>query len=214
MNSMTEPTNLDDRINDKPSEIVADAMVALVADNPQTPELAEDLLRFWVRRSEMTDADVTEVCRRLFPKPPTDRPGIDIADVRQLARQVAAAGFAIDPDGDPTYLVGRINVLLAEGVTPTPPESEWVQPPACPAWCTGRHQGETFGEHYRDCESEEMFVPQYGNGVACVNVATTFDRATGRATPVLVRVEDMEFTPQYARHLAVLLVRAADLIDG
>jgi len=131
-------------------------------------------------------------------------------EVRRFAARLDELGFAINPDGDPSYLVERINALLAEGVTPTPPESEWAPPPACPSWCTGRHDDDG---QFRDCSSEEMFVPQYRDGVACVDVGTTFNRATGLSTPVLVRVEDYSFNSKYARHLARLLVQAADLAD-
>lgn len=138
-------------------------------------------------------------------------PGVADVAVREFARRAEALGFAIDPAGDPTYLVERINALLAEGVTPTPPESEWSELPACPSWCTGRHDDDG---QFRDCASEEMFVPWAGDKVAVVCVESTFNRATGVSTPVQVRVEDYLFNPQYARHLARLLVRAADLIDG
>lgn len=148
--------------------------------------------------------------------PETNQTGDRIYDseVREFARRAAAHGFAIDPDGDMSYLVERINTVLAEGVTPTPPESEWVEPPACRPWCTQEHRSEQIGEPYRDCESEEMFVPQHPDRVACVNVITTFNKATGIGSPVLVRLEDLEFNSRYARQLAQLLIQAADLADS
>lgn len=203
------------------NDIVTAAITALAAFHPTDAEQVENMLLFWVRRHEMTAGDLAEIQNRMFPLDQVSSDGspekvagarIDVADVRELARRVAAAGFAINPDGDPSYLVERINELLAEGVTPTPPESEWVEFPArCAAWCTGKHV--TDGQ-FRDCESEEMFVPRHGDRVVCVNIGTTFNRATGIGTPALVRLEDYSFTPQYARHLAQLLVRAADLLDG
>jgi hypothetical protein len=145
---------------------------------------------------------------------PARTPEIKVADVRQLARRVADAGFDIDPDGDPTYLVERINALLTVGVPPTPPESEWAPFPVCPGWCTGEHRGED--EQFRDCESEEMFVPalQGGGGTICVNLGRAFNRATGLSGPEVVRLDDYEFTSQYARRLGQLLIRAADLQEA
>lgn len=131
--------------------------------------------------------------------------------VRGLATQIAELGFAINPDGDPSYLVERINTLLAEGVTPTPPESEWEQPPACRPWCTGKHVDDG---QFRDCASEETFAPRADGRVVSVNVESTFNRATSVSTPVAVRLEDYLFHPQYARHLAQLLIRAADLAES
>lgn len=145
-----------------------------------------------------------------MPEPTQNNDRINDSEVRRIAGRLAELGFAINPDGDPSYLVERINALLAEGVTPTPPESEWIQPPACQSWCTGRHNDDG---QYRECTSEEMFVPQAGDKVAVVCVETAFNRATGLGTPAQVRVEDYLFSPQYARHLARLLVRAADLIE-
>ena len=213
MNSMPETNQIDDQINDT---IVEAAMIALAAFHPETPEQAADMLLFWIRRHEMTDADVAEVTARMFPVARTleiQPNGSLVPDgtVRRLARQLADGGFAINPDGDPSYLVERINTLLAEGVEPTPPRSEWAEQPACEPWCTGEHIDDG---QFRDCTSEETFVPQANDKVVCVDVATTFNRATGLSTPVLVRVEDYSFNPQYARHLATLLVRAADLADA
>jgi hypothetical protein len=161
MNSMTEPTNNVDQINDT---IVTAAIKALAIFEPAEPEQAVDMLRFWVRRAEMTEVDLAEVQNRMFP------------------------------------IV----------------EDELAEPPACPPWCTGAHLAEHQGvPEVRQCESEEMFVPMLKNGVAGVNIERIFDRITGRYTRYdNVRLEDFEFTPQYARHLARLLVRAADLIDG
>lgn len=131
--------------------------------------------------------------------------------LRRVARQIADAGFLIDPDGDPSYLVERINTLLAEGVEPTPPESEWHQPPACKPWCTGKHDDDG---KYRDCASEDVFVPQANDHVASVCVESSFSRVTGLRTPVRVRLEDYLFNPHHARHLARLLIEAADLAES
>lgn len=49
--------------------IVQAAQIALLPFHPETPEQAADMLLFWRRRKEMTDADVAEVCARMFPKP-------------------------------------------------------------------------------------------------------------------------------------------------
>jgi hypothetical protein len=136
---------------------------------------------------------------------------IDIATVREFARRAAGWGFAIDPDGEPAYLVERINALLAEGVPPTPPESEWFEPPVCEPWCTGRHDDDG---QFRDCSSEEFFVPQADDKVAMVCVESTFNRVTSLMSPVRVRVEDFLFHPKYARQLAELLIRAADLAEA
>jgi hypothetical protein len=146
-----------------------------------------------------------------MPEPTNSGERINDRDLRELATRLADLGFAINPDGDPTYLVERINALLAQGVTPTPPESEWAQPPACPRWCTGRHVDDG---QFRDCQSEEMFVPGRDDKVVRVDVSTTFNRATGRSTPTVVRMEDTEVSAQYARHLARLLDKAADLIEA
>ncbi|WP_030437399.1 hypothetical protein [Actinoplanes subtropicus] len=215
MNSMPEPTQTGDQINDS---IRTAAAEALTAWGVASPEDTARLLQSWGRRKEMTDADVVAVLDALFPDPHavTTKSGgrIPEASIREFARRAADAGFAINPDGDPSYLVERINVLLAEGVEPTPPESEWAEPPACPAWCTGEHRSEQFGEPYRDHESPEMFVPRQEDRVACVNVVSTFNRATGLSTPVVIRVEDLEFNSRYARQLAQLIIRAADLADS
>lgn len=66
MNSMPETNQIDDQINDT---IVEAAMIALAAFHPETPEQAADMLLFWIRRHEMTDADMAEVTARMFPKP-------------------------------------------------------------------------------------------------------------------------------------------------
>jgi hypothetical protein len=191
----------------------AAAVTALEAWSVDSPERAARLLQSWARRPEMTDGDVVVVLDAMFPAgdPSEDVTRIDYSEVRRFAARLVELGCAINPDGDPTYLVERISALLAEGVTPTPPESEWAQFPACPSLCTGAHDEDG---QFRDCESEEMFVPQHGDRVVCVNVGTTFNRATGLSTPVLVRLEDHAFTPRYARRLALELIRAADLVDG
>lgn len=143
-----------------------------------------------------------------------ERPKISESELRRVANRLVDLGFAINPDGHPGYLVERINALLAEGVEPLPPESEWKPLPACPPFCAGVHPDDG---QFRDCASEEIYVPivDYDGrpGVVAVDVATTFDRATGRSTSVDVRVEDYRFTPQAARRLAVELMRAADLAE-
>lgn len=50
-------------------QIVWDAQVALANFHPETPEQVVDMLLFWRRRSELTPADIAEVCERMFPKP-------------------------------------------------------------------------------------------------------------------------------------------------
>lgn len=134
----------------------------------------------------------------------------------RIAVQLAAAGYDIDPGGDVQQLTDRINGLLAEGVEPTPPESEWRQPPACPTWCAGEHRGEEVDDRFRDCESEEMFAPTLEGGGGSISVAlgTTFDRATGQQGRIAVRLDDYQLTSQYARHLGRLLIRAADLMEA
>lgn len=89
MNSMPEPTQPDQRINDNPDyrdgyadgyvdcatltgineDIVQAAMIALAAFHPETPEQAADMLLFWRRRAELTEADIAEVGDRMFPEP-------------------------------------------------------------------------------------------------------------------------------------------------
>lgn len=184
MNSMTDPANNGEQINDSRRACLY----------PATPICLVDAENF---------------CSTHQGVHPAGR--IDDSEVRQFAGRLVELGFAINPDGDPSYLVERINTLLAEGVTPTPPESEWTQPPACPTWCTGKHDDDG---QFRDCSSEDAFVPQAGDKVAVVCVETTFNRATGRGTPVRVRLEDSLFNPHHARHLATLLMRAADLIES
>lgn len=202
---MTVPTNPTDRPSSTPTRPIVEAAVAALAlFHPTDPEQAMNMLTLWVRRDELTDSDLVEIQDRMFPEvsdscSPGTVAGINDTEVRQIAARLAELGFAIDPAGDPTYLVERINTLLSEGVTPTPPESEWSQPPACPPWCTGKHADDG---QFRDCESEDMFVPQYDDLVASVCAGTTFDRATGVSSPTLVRVEDYRFTPQYARRPA------------
>jgi hypothetical protein len=132
--------------------------------------------------------------------------------VRGIAARLADAGYDIDPTAAVALLYTRIDELLAEGSAPRIPESEWFPLPTCPGWCTGVHRGDDG--QFRDCESEETFVPQLGDHVAGVVVGATFDRATGRFGPEAVRLEDYEFSPRYARHLGRLLIRAADLLDG
>jgi len=136
--------------------------------------------------------------------------------VRGVAVQLAHAGYDIDPGGDVQQLTDRINELLAEGTEPTPPESEWRLPPACPAWCAGEHRGEEIDDRFRDCESEEMFAPTLEGGGGSISVAlgTTFDRATGEQGRIAVRLDDYQLTSQYARHLGRLLIRAADLMEA
>lgn len=97
MNSMPEPTTNSERINDtievadghvvhtccgklddeehrnfcehyrQTDSIVADAIRALTVYQPQSPQQAADMLLFWVRRHEMTDVDLAEIQRRMFP---------------------------------------------------------------------------------------------------------------------------------------------------
>lgn len=88
MNSMPEPNQTGDQINDSRTpaerlldetaarwkaesaheEIVRAAQIALAYFQPETPEQVAGLLSCWVRRPEMTDADLAEVCERMFPK--------------------------------------------------------------------------------------------------------------------------------------------------
>lgn len=66
MNSMTETTQTGDQINDT---VVEAAMIALRAFHLTAPGQVAPMLAFWIRRDEMTDADVAEVAERMFPKP-------------------------------------------------------------------------------------------------------------------------------------------------
>lgn len=66
MNSMTELTNTGDQINDT---IVQLAMIALQPFQVKEPADIAPMLLFWIHRAEMTDADVAEVAKRMFPKP-------------------------------------------------------------------------------------------------------------------------------------------------
>lgn len=136
------------------------------------------------------------------------------ATIRGVAVRLALMGYDIDPGQDVPVLHARIDELLAEGTEPTPPQSEWHRPPACPAWCAGEHRGEEIDDRFRDCESEEMFAPTVEGGGGSISVAlgTTFDRATGKQGRIAVRLDDYQLTSQYARHLGRLLIRAADLL--
>jgi hypothetical protein len=49
--------------------IVQAAMIALAYFKPTSAEEAASMLLFWVRRAEMTDADVAEVGERMFLRP-------------------------------------------------------------------------------------------------------------------------------------------------
>ncbi|MEV6348582.1 hypothetical protein [Actinoplanes sp. NPDC051851] len=190
-------------------QFVQAALSALRHLQPIDRTAAIAILSLWAHRDEI---DIERVVTYYFAGYSPAGPRISEVDLRAFASRAADLGFAIDPDGDPAYLVSRLNALLSEGVAPTPPESEWVQPPACPAWCNGTHPDDG---QFRDCSSEDTFVPQVGeNGVVSVNVETTFNRATGVRTAPKVRLEDYLLMPQYARHLGQLLIRAADLIDG
>lgn len=97
--------------------------------------------------------------------------------------------------------------------------ADLIDPPACPAWCSGEHLSEKGAAEWRDCTSEEVFLPARINGatqegVIQVDVVRTFNRMTGALSAPTVQLEDYDLTPKYARALARALVRAADLIDG
>jgi hypothetical protein len=47
--------------------VVADAIRALGPFRPTTPRQATDMLLFWVRRRELTDADMSAVTEAMFP---------------------------------------------------------------------------------------------------------------------------------------------------
>lgn len=193
------------------AELRAAAVNALAAWTVDSPEQAAQLLQSWRRWPEMLDADVAAVLEAMFPVTTVTVDGPRTRELREFARRAADAGFDIDPGASVGELTDRVNALLAEGV-PTVDESTWEDwPTSCPTWCTRRHVDDG---QFRDCTSEEMFVPQADDKVTMVCVESTFNRATGLYTPEQVRVEDYLFNSKYARHLAQLLVRAADLIDG
>jgi len=75
MNSMPEPTQTGDSINDN---IVEAATAALKAWGVASPEDAVRLLQSWARRPEMTDGDLAAVLDVLFPV--NDLPMMDCPD--------------------------------------------------------------------------------------------------------------------------------------
>lgn len=146
--------------------IVQAAITALAPFYPTDAEQVQNMLLFWVRRAEMTDVDLAEIVKRMFPL-----------------------------------------------------DEKLIAPPACPAWCTGEHLSEESSAEFRDCTSEEFFLPARINGATeagliQVDVVRTFNRMTGALLLPTVQLEDYDLTPKYARLLARALVRAADLVDG
>ncbi|MFD1366922.1 hypothetical protein [Actinoplanes sichuanensis] len=103
---------------------------------------------------------------------------------------------------------------LSEVVNRLFPDSMLVDPPACPAWCSGAHYGETVVPEIRECTSEEVYVPDLGNSAVPVDVARIFDRITGRfSRPAHVRIGEIELTSLAARAMARELNRAAALLE-
>lgn len=65
---MTVPTNPTDRPSPTPTRPIVDAAVtALALFHPTDPEQAVNMLTFWARRGELTDADIVEIQDRMFP---------------------------------------------------------------------------------------------------------------------------------------------------
>ncbi|GIF11637.1 DUF6907 domain-containing protein [Actinoplanes teichomyceticus] len=206
--------------------VINEAIKALKPFAPADREQAENMLLFWRRRAELTPETTEQVLDRLFPA--DDAPDMENPDVREGY----VAGY-LDAIAVATRLYAEKRDQGDKGVhrADAPgegekgyafvrtPASKLIDPPACPSWCDGVHLSEQDSDEFRDCTSEEVFVPvrragERGCEVFQINAVRTFNKIVGKLSRPMIQMEDYDLLPREARALARELIHAADLIDG
>jgi hypothetical protein len=122
------------------AELVIAAITALTAFFPKDREQVADMLLFWVRRHELTEADIVEVQDRMFPAEASRRDGyaegyLDALDAVKKIRDEQRSA-ALSPTPAERFLDETAARWERE-------HQEWLAKfNTCPAWCTLTHDPE------------------------------------------------------------------------